>query len=87
MTNTAQQEKRKRQDIARTQANTQQKSRTRTTVKKLETSIAANDKPSIGDLFKKAMSDLAQSAQRGLISRKAASRKISRMAKRIKANA
>ena len=87
MAHTAQQQKRIRQDKQRTALNTTQKSRMRSTVKKLETGIAAGDKANIGTLFQQAMSQLAKSARKGLTSRKAAARKISRMAARIKANA
>jgi small subunit ribosomal protein S20 len=83
MANTAQQKKRVRQDIARNTHNTERKSRIRTFLKQFEAALAGGKKDAIAATFKKAMSELAKGARRGVISKGAAARKTSRLAARI----
>jgi small subunit ribosomal protein S20 len=68
-------------------AATTQKSRMRTSVKKLETTIASGAREDIATQFKQAMSQLSKMARKGLVSKGAAARKISRMAARINGKA
>jgi small subunit ribosomal protein S20 len=85
MANTAQQRKRVRQDIKHNERLTARRSRTRTILKKFEEALLGGTKDVIATTFKAAMSELAKSAQKGAISKGAASRKTSRLAARIKA--
>lgn len=87
MAHTKQQRKRIRQDTVRNTANTAARTKLRGTVKTLETTISAGKKEGVADAFKAAMSQLAKSARKGIISKGAAARKVSRMAARIKAMA
>lgn len=83
MAHTNQQRKRIRQDAKRNTANTAARSAVRSTVKKTEAVIAGGDKKSIAESFKTAMSALARSAQKGIVSKGMAKRKTSRLAARI----
>ncbi len=83
MANSPQARKRIRQTERRTQVNRARRSEMRTTVKKSETAIAAGDKQAIGGTFQQAMSALHKAVKNGIISKNAASRKISRLAARI----
>lgn len=83
MAHTRQQQKRVRQDVARNEVNTQQRSTIRTVVKAFEKAVAAGDKTVIADMFKKAMAALARGARKGLVTKGAAARKTSRMAAKI----
>lgn len=85
MAHTKQQRKRIRQDSVRNAANTIVRSKLRSTVKQLETTVAAGKKDGVADAFKAAMSQLAKSARKGVISKGAAARKVSRLAARVKA--
>ena len=59
-------------------------SRVRTFVKKVETAIAAGDKPAAQAAFKAAQPELHRSAQKGILHRNTAARKISRLSARVK---
>lgn len=83
MAHTAQQRKRIRQDTARNTANTARRSKLKTTLKNFDAELAKGDKASIVATFKAAMSALAKSASKGIISKGAAARKTSRLAARI----
>lgn len=85
MAHTNQQRKRIRQDTKRNQANTSGRTRVSSTVKSFEAALKSGDKASIAAAFKATMSRLAKAAQKGTVSRLAASRKVSRLAARIKA--
>ena len=84
MANSPQARKRIRQTASRTEHNTTLRSRMRTEVKKLEKAIEAGEKTTIGSQFTKTMSMLHKAASKGIIKKEAASRKISRLANRIK---
>jgi small subunit ribosomal protein S20 len=86
MAHTNQQRKRIRQDTKRNTANTSSRSRVGTTVKSFESALKSGDKATIASTFKSVMSQLAKAAQKGTINRLAASRKVSRLAARIKAS-
>jgi small subunit ribosomal protein S20 len=83
MAHTAQQRKRIRQDTARNAANTSRRSKLKTTLKGFDAAVAKGDKEGIAAGFKAAMSALAKSASKGIISKSAAARKVSRLAARI----
>ncbi|HEX2859947.1 MAG TPA: 30S ribosomal protein S20 [Alphaproteobacteria bacterium] len=83
MANTAQQRKRVRQDEKRNASLAARRSRIRTFLKSFEEALTSGKKESIASSFKAAMSELAKGAQKGAISKGAASRKVSRLAARI----
>lgn len=85
MAHTNQQRKRIRQDKQRYTANSARRSRVSTFVKKLEEAIKSGDSAAISTTFRDAMSQLAKAAQKGAVGRLAASRKVSRLAARVKA--
>lgn len=84
MANSPQARKRIRQTASRTEHNTTLRSRMRTEIKKLEKAIEAGEKTTIGSQFTKTMSMLHKAASKGIIKKEAASRKISRLANRVK---
>lgn len=84
MANSPQARKRIRQTASRTTHNTTLRSRMRTEIKKLEKAIEAGEKKAIGTQFTDTMSTLHKAASKGIIKKETASRKISRLASRIK---
>ena len=84
MANTASARKRIRQTARRTERNQARKSRMRTFVKKVEAAIAGGDKVSAAEAFKAAQPELQRAAGKGVIHSNTVSRKLSRLAKRIK---
>jgi small subunit ribosomal protein S20 len=85
MAHNNQQRKRIRQDAKRYAANSGARSRVSTFIKKFETALKSGDTTEIATTFKSAMSELAKASQTGSLNRHAASRKVSRLAARIKA--
>ncbi|MBF0167799.1 MAG: 30S ribosomal protein S20 [Alphaproteobacteria bacterium] len=77
--------KRIRQTARRTDVNTARKSRIRTFVKKVETAITAGDKVAAQAAFKEAQPEMARGVTKGVLNKNTVSRKISRLAKGIKA--
>jgi small subunit ribosomal protein S20 len=57
----------------------------RTYVRKVEEAIAAKDPKAAADALKAAEPKLARAAQKNIVHKNAAARKISRLAKRVKA--
>lgn len=84
MPNITSAKKRARQTEVRNERNRSARSRTRTFVKKLETTIVAGEKDQITAQFKTTMSELHKAASKGLIKKKTASRKISRLAAQVR---
>lgn len=84
MANSPQARKRIRQTASRTEHNTTLRSRMRTEIKKLEKAIEAGEKKTIGSQFTATMATLHKAASKGIIRKETASRKISRLAARIK---
>ena len=87
MAHTNQQRKRIRQDAKRYAANTANRSRVSTFIKKFEDALKSADTTAIASTFKLAMSELSKAAQKGAIGKIAAGRKIGRLAARIKTSA
>jgi small subunit ribosomal protein S20 len=85
MANTKSAKKAARQTIRRTEANKGRRSRMRGYARKVEEAIAAGDKAAAAAALKEAEPVLARTAQKGLVHRKTASRKVSRLAKRVSA--
>ena len=87
MANTSSAKKMVRKIARRTEVNKSRKSRLRSTVRKVEEALASGDKSAAQAALKVAEPLLARSAQQGVVHRKAASRKVSRLTARLKAMA
>lgn len=84
MAHTNQQRKRNRQTEKATTANVARRSRVSTFIKKFEDALKSADKSAIATSFKGAMAELSKAAQKGAITKGSASRKVSRLAARIR---
>lgn len=87
MANSAQAKKRIRQTIKRTQVNRSRVSAIRSAVRKVEEAIVSGDKAAAEAALRAAQPLMDRGAQRGVLDRNMASRKLSRLAGRIKAMA
>lgn len=85
MANTKSAKKAARNSIRRTEINKARSSQTRGEVRKVEAAITAGNKDTALEALKSAAPLLARSAQKGLMHKKTASRKISRLTARVKA--
>jgi small subunit ribosomal protein S20 len=85
MANTKSAKKATRVAARRNEVNKNRMSRVRGSVRKVEEAITAGDKAAAEAAFKAAQPELMRSAQKGIIHKNAASRKVSRLAGRIKA--
>lgn len=85
MANSKQAEKRIRQIKTRTARNRDRVSRIRTFVRKAEEAIASGDKSAAEAAFKAAMPEMQRGVTKGVLHKKTASRKISRLAAAVKA--
>jgi small subunit ribosomal protein S20 len=85
MANTKSAKKAARQTVRRTNANKGRRGRARSYARKVEEAIEAGDKKAAAAALKEAEPVLARTAQKGLVHRKTASRKVSRLAKRVSA--
>ena len=85
MANTNSAKKAARQTVRRTAVNKSRRSEMRTYVRKVEEAIAAKDPKGAAEALSAAEPKLARAAQKGIVHRNAASRKISRLMKRVKA--
>lgn len=77
--------KRIRQTERRTDVNRSRMSRIRTFVKKVEAAIAGGDAPQAQEALKSAQPEIMRGVTKGVLSLGTASRKVSRLAKRVKA--
>jgi small subunit ribosomal protein S20 len=85
MANTPQARKRIRRNENRALINGNRLSRIRTFVKKVETAIAGGDKAAAAEALKAAQPELARGVARGVLHKNTASRKLSRLTKRVSA--
>ncbi len=85
MANTPQARKRIRRNDRRAEVNTNRVSRIRTFVKKVEAAIAGGDKTAASEALKAAQPELARGVSRGVLHKNTASRKLSRLSKRVSA--
>jgi len=85
MANTAQAKKRIRQNERRRLINKSRVSRIRTFVRKVEEAIASGDKAAAGEALKAAQPEIMRGVTKGVIHKKTASRKVSRLSQRVKA--
>ncbi len=83
MANTRSAKKAVRQTLRRTEANKARRSRMRPSVRKVEEAIASGDKEAARTALKEAQPVIVRTAQKGMVHRKTASRKVSRLAKRV----
>lgn len=85
MANTPQAEKRIRRNERRAAVNKARLSRIRTQVKKVESAILAGDKTAAEAALKAAQPELMRGVSRGVLHKNTASRKVSRLTKRVAA--
>lgn len=85
MANSTQSAKRARQSIKRQDVNKQRKSRIRTYLRKVEEAIASGDKSVAAEALKAAQPELMRGVTKGIFHKNTASRKMSRLAARVKA--
>ena len=83
MANTKSAKKAARQTVRRTIANKARRSRMRSSVRKVEEAIATGNKDAAQAALKEAEPVIVRTAQKGMVHRKSASRKVSRLAKRV----
>ena len=85
MANTPQAKKRIRRNASRAAINGARVSRIRTFIKAVESAIVAGKKDEAADALKKAQPEMARGVARGVIHKNTASRKFSRLTKRVAA--
>lgn len=83
MANTKSAKRAVRQISRRTVVNKAQRSQMRSSIRKVEEAIATGNKEAAQAALKEAEPIMARTAQKGLLHRRAASRKVSRLAKRV----
>jgi small subunit ribosomal protein S20 len=83
MANTPQSKKRIRRNAKRTVVNHSRISRIRTFIKAVESAIASGQKKDAAEALKKVQPEIARGVARGVIHKNTASRKISRLSKRV----
>jgi small subunit ribosomal protein S20 len=85
MANTRSAKKAARQSIRRTDVNKSRRSQLKTVVRKVEEAIASGDKTAAKSALSTAEPALMRTAQKGVIHKNSAARKVSRLASRIRA--
>lgn len=85
MANTPSAKKSARKILARTEVNKSRRSRVRTYLRKLEEAIASGNKDDSLAAFRVVESELMRAASKGVVPKNTASRKVSRMAAKVKA--
>ncbi|HEX7751105.1 MAG TPA: 30S ribosomal protein S20 [Novosphingobium sp.] len=85
MANTPQARKRIRRNERRAEINGNRLGRIRTFVKKVEAALAGGDKTAASEALKAAQPELARGVARGVLHKNTASRKLSRLTKRVAA--
>lgn len=85
MANTSSAKKATRKILARAAVNKSRKSRMRTFLRKVEEAIAGGDQATASAALRAAQPELMRAAQKGVLHKNTASRKVSRLASRVKA--
>jgi small subunit ribosomal protein S20 len=85
MANTKSAKKATRAAARRNEVNTNRMSRIRSSVRKVEEALAAGNQAAAQAALKAAQPELMRGAQKGVLHKNAASRKVSRLASRVKA--
>ena len=83
MANTPQAKKRIRRNAKRAEINGARVSRIRTSVKAVESALVAGDKKAAAEALKAAQPEMARGVARGVLHKNTASRKFSRLTKRV----
>ncbi len=84
MANTKSAKKMVRKIARRTEVNKARRSRMRTYVRKVEEAIAAGDQDAAQQALRHAEPELMRSARKGILHKRTASRKVSRLSHRVK---
>jgi small subunit ribosomal protein S20 len=84
MANTKSAKKAARQTLRRTEVNKARRSRMRTSVRRVEEAIAAGNQVAAIEAMKMAEPELVRAAQKGVVHKNAAARKVSRLVRRIR---
>ena len=84
MANTKSAKKMVRKIARRTEVNKSRRSRVRTFVRKVEEAVAAGDKKAATTALKAAEPEIMRGVTKGVLHKKTASRKVSRLAARVK---
>jgi small subunit ribosomal protein S20 len=85
MANTPQAKKRIRRNDRRAEINGARVSRIRTFIKAVESALSTGNKADAAEALRKAQPELARGVARGVVHKNTASRKISRLSKRVAA--
>ena len=85
MANTKSAQKAVRKIARRTEVNKSRRTQMRTFVKRVEAALESKDGAAAAEALKAAEPKLARAAQKGIVHKNAAARKISRLTKRVKA--
>ncbi|MCG8446178.1 MAG: 30S ribosomal protein S20 [Hyphomicrobiales bacterium] len=85
MANTKSAKKMVRKIAARTEINKARRSRMRTFIRRVETALKAGNAEEAQTAFRQAEPEIMRAAQKGVIHKNTASRKISRLAARVRA--
>ncbi len=83
MANTTSAKKATRKIVRRTEVNKARRSRMRTFLRKVEEALAAGDKGAATAALKAAEPEIMRAAQKGVVHKNTASRKVSRLAHRV----
>lgn len=84
MANTPSAKKATRKIARRTAVNKNRRSRVRSFVRKVEEALASGDKAAAEAAFKSAEPELMRAANKGVVHRNTAARKVSRLSRRLK---
>ena len=84
MANTSSAKKATRKIAARTEVNKARRSRMRSYVRKFEEAVASGDKTAATEAFKAVEPEIMRAATKGIVHKNTASRKVSRLAARLK---
>jgi small subunit ribosomal protein S20 len=87
MANTTSAKKMTRKIAKRTEVNKTRRSRMRTYLRKVEEAIAAGDQTAANEALRAAEPEIMRAAQKGIVHKNMASRKVSRLAARVRAMA
>lgn len=85
MANTTSAKKAARKAVRRTEINKSRRSKLKTEVRKVEEALAAGDKETAASALKVAAPLLVRTAQKGILHKRTASRKVSRLTQRLQA--
>ncbi|HBT96296.1 MAG TPA: 30S ribosomal protein S20 [Desulfobulbaceae bacterium] len=80
-------EKRNRQSLARRGRNRMNKSRMKNAIRDVNEAVAAGSQENMAEILRKAVSVIAKTAAKGTIHKRNASRRISRLTKKVNAMA